>query len=110
MSDKQAQALKSKTIVKRFIILIIAALAACRGEPTPRDYQNAPPAMTHPADSSAQAPSQHGMGQATPEPTSGVEGTAAPNTHSGADPKTTTMPDTPPVTTTTTTVTTTTAT
>ena len=27
MSDKQAQALKSKTIVKRFMILIIAALA-----------------------------------------------------------------------------------
>ena len=88
--------------MKRFILLIIAALAACRGEPTPRDYQNAPPAMTHPADSSAQAPSQHGMGQATPEPTSGVEGTAAPaNTQSGPDPKTTTMPDTPPVTTTT---------
>src|SRR5688572_3540277 len=108
MSEKQAQALKSKRIVKRFIVvLIIAALAACRGEPTPRDYQNAPPAMTHPADSSAQTPAAHGMGQPAPEPSSGVEGTSAPNTQTDPNPKTTTMPDTPPVTTTTTATTTT---
>ena len=93
--------MKSKKSVKRFIVVIIAALVACRGEPTPRDYQNAPPAMTYPADSSTQAPSQHGMGQATPEPTSGAEGTSAPNTQTGPDPKTTTMDDTPVVTTTT---------
>ncbi len=96
--------------VKRFIPLIIAALAACRGEPVPRDYQNAPPAMTHPADSSSQTPAQHGMGQAKPEPSSGAEGTSAPNTQTGPDAKTLTMPDTPPVSTTTTTTTATTTT
>ena len=83
--------------------LIIAALAACRGEPVPRDYQNAPPAMTTPADSSAQTPSQHGMGQPAPEPTSGAEGKSAPDhpVEAPTQPQKTTMPDTPPVTTTT---------
>lgn len=68
----------------------------------PRDYQNAPPAVTHPADSSAEAPSEHGMGQASPQPTSGVEGTAGayePVTPS-EQPVTTTLPDTPVTTTT----------
>lgn len=49
-------------------------LAACRGEPTPRDYQNSPPAMTHPASSSAQTPSANGMPGAAAEPSSGAEG------------------------------------
>jgi hypothetical protein len=83
------------------MLLIIAALAACRGEPVPRDYQNAPPAMTHPAQSKDETPTQHGMGQATPEPTSG-EGTAAPTEPISPPVTTTTMGDTPPVTTTTT--------
>ncbi len=82
-------------------MLIILALAACRGEPVPRDYQNAPPDMTSAPQSSTQTPSQHGMGQPAPEPSAGKEGTAGQ----------TTIPDTPPVTTTpTTTAITTTAT
>ncbi|HUP59113.1 MAG TPA: hypothetical protein VNA69_01700 [Thermoanaerobaculia bacterium] len=71
--------------------MIILALAACRGEPVPRDYQNAPPDMTRAPQSSTQTPSQHGMGQPAPEPSTGHEGTAPQ----------TTIPDTPPVTTTT---------
>jgi len=89
--------------VRRFILLIIVALAACRGEPTPRDYQNAPPAMTHPAQSATQTPTQHGMGQAPPVVSSGAEGTAVPYQPVTPPPKpqTTTMPDQAPVTTTT---------
>ena len=65
--------------MKRIVMLaIIAALAACRGEPVPRDYQNAPPAMTHPAQTQSQTPSAQGMGQAPPQPSSGVEGPSAP--------------------------------
>ena len=60
------------------MIAIIAALAGCRGEPVPRDYQNAPPAMTHPPQTQSETPSAHGMGQAPPQPSSGVEGTSAP--------------------------------
>ena len=53
----------------------VALLAACRGEPVPRDYQNAPPAMTHPPQTASESPGQHGMSQPTPEPSTGVEGT-----------------------------------
>jgi hypothetical protein len=60
------------------ILVIIAALAACRGEPVPRDYQNAPPAMTHPPQTQSETPSAQGMGQAPPQPSTGVEGTVAP--------------------------------
>jgi hypothetical protein len=87
--------------MKRFIIIvIILALAACRGEPVPRDYQNAPPNMTHPPQSATQAP---GQGKAVPEPSTGAEGKANPSepVTPPAKPQTTTMPDTPPVTTTT---------
>jgi hypothetical protein len=49
-------------------------LGACRGEKVPRDYQNAPPAMMHPANSSAQTPAAHGMPGAAPEPSKGAEG------------------------------------
>ena len=76
---------------------LIAALTACRGEPVPRDYQNAPPDVTHPPDSKKDAPSTGATGQASPEPSEGVEGPAAVSTETS----TTTMSDTPPVTTTT---------
>ena len=49
-------------------------LAACRGERTPRDYQNNPPAMTHPATTSSQTPTAQGMPGAAPEPSKGAEG------------------------------------
>jgi hypothetical protein len=59
-------------------IMIVATtlllLAACRGEKTPRDYQNAPPAMRHPPTSSAQTPTVNGMRGASPEPSKGAEG------------------------------------
>lgn len=56
-----------------FLVLIVLA-AACRREVPPRDYQNNPPAMTHPVDSSAQSPTAHGMPGAAPEPSKGAEG------------------------------------
>ncbi len=85
---------------------LIAALAGCRGEPVPRDYQNAPPDMTHPPDSKKDAPSTGATGQAPPEPTTGVEGTAGPyKPVTPTDTSTTTMADTPPTTTTATTTT-----
>jgi len=70
----------------------------------PRDYQNAPPAMTHPAHTTSDVPATSGMGKAPPEPSTAVEGKAAPNqpVTPPATPSTTTMPDTPPVSTTTT--------
>jgi len=49
-------------------------LGACRGEKVPRDYQNAPPAMRHPANSSAQTPTANGMPGPAPEPSKGAEG------------------------------------
>jgi hypothetical protein len=49
-------------------------LVACRGERPPRDYQNSPPAMTHPATTSSQTPSANGMPGAAPEPSRGAEG------------------------------------
>lgn len=53
---------------------VLLLFAACHGEKTPRDYQNAPPAMTHPPTSSAQTPTAHGMRGAGPEPSKGAEG------------------------------------
>jgi hypothetical protein len=53
---------------------ILIALSACRGEPVPRDYQNAPPAATHPVTSSNETPTAHGMPPASPEPSKGAEG------------------------------------
>ncbi len=49
-------------------------LGACRGEKVPRDYQNAPPAMRHPPNSSSQTPTANGMPGAAPEPSKGAEG------------------------------------
>jgi len=58
-------------------ILAIAAtlmlLFACKGERPPRDYRDTPPAATHPADSSAEAPGV----KPTPEPDSGAGGNPA---------------------------------
>jgi hypothetical protein len=91
------------SIVAVVLGTLLVLLTACRGEPVPRDYQNAPPAMTHPAQSKADAPSTGATGQAPPQPTTGVEGpnpVAAPVTPP-AQPTTTTVSDTPPVTTTT---------
>jgi len=56
------------------IVSILLLFAACRGQRPPRDYQNEPPAMTHPPTSSAQTPAAHGMPGATPEPSKGAEG------------------------------------
>ncbi|HSP34355.1 MAG TPA: hypothetical protein VLU46_08575 [Thermoanaerobaculia bacterium] len=56
------------------IVVLLASLAGCRGEPVPRDYQNEPPAMTHPPLKQSQTPTAHGMPAAAPEPSSGVEG------------------------------------
>ena len=48
-----------------------ALLVACRGERVPRDYQNSPPAVTHPVTSSQQTPTAAGL------PNAGAESTAA---------------------------------
>jgi hypothetical protein len=57
------------------IFLALSVLAvACRREAPPRDYQNNPPAMTHPVTSSAQSPAVNGMPSGAPEPNKGVEG------------------------------------
>jgi hypothetical protein len=60
----------------RFTAALAAALllAACRGERVPRDYQNTPPAVTHPVTSSQQTPTAHGLPGPSAEPSSGVEG------------------------------------
>ena len=90
------------------LIAFVGLLTACRGEPVPRDYQNAPPDMTHPPQTESQTPAAGATGKAPPEPTTGVEGpnpVAAPVTPP-PQPTNTTMPDTPPVTTTTATTTT----
>lgn len=74
-------------------LLLAVVLAACRGERPPRDYQNNPPAMTHPVDSSAQSPANQGMPGPKPEPSYGPEGkTTQPVTAT----TTTTLPDQAP--------------
>ena len=76
----------------------VSILLACgRGEPVPRDYQNAPPGMTHPVTSSTQTPTANGMPGARPEPSYGAEGTAAPNKPVNPVPQTLTLRDQPPV-------------
>jgi hypothetical protein len=59
------------TIIAASVVLLFSA---CRGEKPPRDYQNAPPAMTHPPTSSAQTPTANGMRGPAPEPSKGAEG------------------------------------
>jgi len=84
--------------VRNTLLIGAAALAivACRGEKPPRDYQNEPPAMTHPVNSSTQTPTAHGMPGAAPEPSTGVDGkTTKPVEPSPMAPKTP-VPDTRP--------------
>ena len=85
------------------VVALAVTLAACRGEPPPRDYQNAPPAMTDPPATKSEAPATAGQGQPSPEPSTGVEGKAEPYkpVTPPSQPTTTTMEDTKPVTTTT---------
>lgn len=85
------------------VVAVLAALTACRGEPVPRDYQNAPPDMTHPPDKKSETPTAQGGGQPSPEPSAGAEGKAAPNqpVTPPPQPTTTTMEDQAPSTTTT---------
>lgn len=80
--------------------LLLVALAACRGESVPRDYQNAPPAMTHPPQSKSETPAANSGLQASPEPSSGAEGTAPasqPVNPPVTDSTTTTMKDQAPI-------------
>ena len=89
--------------VRHFMVVAVALLllAGCRGEPVPRDYQNHPSTMTNPPDSSSETPSSHNLGNASPQPTTGVEGTAGPYqpvTPPVDGPVTTTISDTPPAT------------
>jgi len=60
--------------MRRFVLAAALVIAACRGEKTPRDFQNEPPAMTHPPTKAAQTPAAQGMQGAAPEPNSGVQG------------------------------------
>jgi hypothetical protein len=80
---------------------MLLILSACRGEPVPRDYQNHPPTMTNPPATASETPSAHGIGEAPPQPSTAVEGTAGPYEQvtpptNGAP--TTTIKDTPPAT------------
>ncbi|HUJ15885.1 MAG TPA: hypothetical protein VL284_19005 [Thermoanaerobaculia bacterium] len=82
----------------RISLAVIAfAMLACGRQAPPRDYQNAPPAMTHPVTSSAQSPAVNGMKPAAPEPSKGVEGPNARTQSPPPSPPTVTAPDTPPV-------------
>ena len=85
------------------IVAAILLLTACRGEPVPRDYQNAPPDVTAAPQSETATPSSGATGQAPPEPSTGVEGPNAANhpVTPPAQPTTTTISDTPAVSTTT---------
>lgn len=90
--------------MRRWIVVAaLVALGACRGEPVPRDYQNAPPEASHPPQTQSQAPSEAASGNAPPQPSTGNEGTAGPYepmTPPAEGATTTTMADTPPTTTT----------
>ncbi|HEX8412161.1 MAG TPA: hypothetical protein VF883_25145 [Thermoanaerobaculia bacterium] len=86
------------------VVAVVLALAGCRGEPVPRDYQNAPPDVSNPPQTRSDTPSAAATGQAPPQPSTGVEGTSGPyelQSPTGTTPTTTTMADTPPATTTT---------
>lgn len=92
-----ARPLKGSLGVRRVAIAaLVLAVAACRGEKVPRDYQNEPPAMTHPVTTSSGTPTAHGMPNAAPEPSKGVEGKTQKPT--GPIPPTATLRDQPPVT------------
>lgn len=97
-----ACALNSSVGVRRALFLALAVvLAGCRGEPVPRDYQNAPPAMTHPPQKKSETPAAQGMPGPAPQPSTGVEGSGSP--YKPVTPPaapTTTIKDTPPANTT----------
>ncbi|HEY3054802.1 MAG TPA: hypothetical protein VGK31_02605 [Thermoanaerobaculia bacterium] len=82
--------------------ILVMALASCRGEPVPRDYQNAPPAMTHPPQKKSETPTQHGMPGPAPEPSTGVEGKNITRKPTAPVPPTPKVKDQPPAVTTTT--------
>jgi hypothetical protein len=83
--------------MRRIVCLVaVAALAACRGEPVPRDYQNNPPAMTHPVTKSSDSPTAHGMPGAAPEPSKGAEGKNPTRQPTSPVPPTYTIPDQAP--------------
>ncbi len=82
----------------RIAFLLLALLIACRREMPPRDYQNNPPAMTHPVTSSSQSPAAQGMKGAAPEPNKGVEGKNIGRKPINPTQPTATLKDTPPVT------------
>src|SRR6266545_892505 len=79
--------------------LVVVLLAACRGERVPRDYQNNPPAMTHPPTSSTGTPTAHGMPGAAPEPSKGAEGLNPSRQPTSPIPPTNTLKDQAPSTT-----------
>jgi len=83
------------------LVMIVLAAMACRREAPPRDYQNSPPAMTHPVTSSAQSPANNGMPGAAPEPSKGAEGKNTTQKPTSPIPPTLKLKDQPPVTTTT---------
>ena len=62
----------------------------------PRDYQNNPPAVTHPPQSKAETPTAGGGGSAPPQPSTGVEGTVGPYEPATETQPTSTLADTPP--------------
>jgi hypothetical protein len=97
-----ARLLKSIFVIMRLLIVVaIAFLTACRGEPVPRDYQNAPPDVTHPPQTKTESPAAQDTGMVAPEPSTGGEGpnpVAQPVTPP-PQPTTTTIADTPPTTT-----------
>ncbi len=64
----------------------------------PRDYQNAPPAMTHPPLKKAQTPAQNGMPGPAPEPSTGAEGKNITRQPTTALPPVTKMKDQAPAT------------
>jgi hypothetical protein len=84
--------------MRALIVAAIVLLTACRGEPVPRDYQNAPPEMTHPPQSATATPSAGATGQAPPQPSTGGEGPNPTNQPVAPPPQptSTTMADTPP--------------
>lgn len=86
--------------MRMVIVVALLFLAACRGEPVPRDYQNHPPDVSKPAQSETATPAAHGLGNTPPQPSSGNEG-PNPKATTGTDTTATSIPDTPPVTTTT---------
>lgn len=75
-------------------------LCACRGEKVPRDYQNAPPAMTHPPLSSSQTPTANGMRGPSPQPSKGAEGANITSQPTSPTPPTEKLKNQAPVTTT----------